>query len=83
MAWKKQIQLRKVKDNIQQTYWYDLTNSGIVKQSQRDANWEWLKPLNEAIETASKRWDVPPHFLLEPIVPDIEVAPSLDLKELK
>mgnify|MGYP001572732850 FL=1 len=82
MAWKGQIKLNKVKDKVEQTYWYDLTNSGIVKRSQKEADWEWLEALNSAVEEESKNWTVSEGFLLEQITHDIQVAQHIDLGEL-
>ena len=82
MAWKKRIELRKVQDSREKTYSYDLLNSGIVKKSQRDANWEWLKDINEAIAEASKNWTVPQTFRLSPVVHNLKRTEELNLGDL-
>lgn len=84
MAYNKQIVLEKIKDNQERTYYYDLTNSGIVRRLQNKVDWGWLVPLNEAIAAREPHWTVPSHFSLAvAVLPyDIERQPDLNLQEL-
>lgn len=78
MAYREQITLRKIKDLYEKTYTYDLDNSGIVKASERDADWTWLKPFNDAVEEESKNWIVPMSYALLPIEHNIEKVPYIE-----
>jgi hypothetical protein len=82
LAYRKAIDLRKVVDQEEITYTYDLTNSGIVKQMQNEINWDWLRPLNKAITAKEKQWVVGPKFTLKKITYDFEKAETLILGEL-
>lgn len=84
MAYNKQIVLEKIKDNQERTYYYDLTNSGIVRRLQNKVDWGWLVPLNEAIAAREPHWTVPNHFSLAvAVLPyDIERHPDLNLQDL-
>lgn len=72
------IKLKKIKDNFEKTYSYDLDNSGIVKASERSADWDWLKQLNDAIEKESKEWTATQTFVLEFIEHSIEKVPYIE-----
>ena len=78
MAWKKEINLKKILDSREKTYCYDLNNSGIVKQSERGANYEWMKPFHAAVEEASKDWTVTEQFHLTEVKHNIEKVPYID-----
>jgi hypothetical protein len=82
LAYRKSIDLRKVVDQEEITYTYDLTNSGIVKRMQNQINWEWLRPLNKAITAKEKQWAVGPKFTLKKITYDFEKTESIILGEL-
>jgi hypothetical protein len=82
LAYRKVIDLRKVVDQEEITYTYDLTNSGIVKQMQNEINWDWLRPLNKAITAKEKQWAVGPKFTLKKITYDFEKTEALILGEL-
>lgn len=84
MAYKREVVLEKIKDNQEKTYYYDLTNSGIVRRLQNKVDWEWLVPLNEAIAAREPYWTVPHHFSLAvAVLPyDIGRAPPLKLQDL-
>lgn len=78
MAYRKQIELKKIKDLYEKTYTYDLDSSGIVKASEREANWGWIKPFNDAVEEASKDWVVPFEYHLLLVEHNIEKVPYID-----
>lgn len=78
MAWKKKIILKKILDSREKTYSYDLSNSGIVKQTEMESNYEWLQPFHDAVEEASKDWTVPQDFGLSEIHHNIERVPYID-----
>jgi len=82
LAYRKAIDLRKVVDQEERTYTYDLTNSGIVKQMQNQINWDWLRLLNKAITAKEKQWVVGPKFTLKKITYDFEKTETLILGEL-
>lgn len=71
MAYRGQISLQKVVDIKEQTYLYDLTNSGIVRQLENKLDWSWVQPLNEAIVKEAENWIVPPEFSLDPVAIEI------------
>ena len=70
--------LKKIKDNLEKTYSYDLDNSGIVKASERSADWGWLKELNDSVEKESKEWTVTQTFALDFIEHSIERVPYIE-----
>jgi len=72
LAYEGSIKLKKIKDNFEKTYSYDLDNSGIVKASERSADWEWVKELNDIVEKESKEWTVTQTFVLEFVEHNIE-----------
>jgi hypothetical protein len=78
MAYKKQIVLKKIKDSRERTYSYDLDHSGIVKASELEGQYDWIKELNDAVEETSKNWTVPMHFVLEEIKHNIEKVPYIE-----
>ena len=78
MAYKEQITLKKIKDLQEKTYTYDLNNSGIVKASERQANYTWIKPFNDAVEEESKNWTVHMNYSLLPIEHNIERVPYIE-----
>lgn len=78
MAWNKEINLKKILDSREKTYSYDLNNSGIVKQSERESNYEWMKPFHDAVEEESKSWTVTEQFHLKEVKHNIEKVPYID-----
>jgi hypothetical protein len=78
MAWKKEINLKKILDSREKTYSYDLNNSGIVKQTEREANYEWMQPFHDAVEKESKSWTVTEDFHLSEVKHNIEKVPYID-----
>ena len=78
MAYKEQITLKKIKDLHEKTYTYDLDSSGIVKASERQANYTWIKPFNDAVEEESKNWTVDMNYSLPTIKHDIERVPYIE-----
>lgn len=78
MAWKKEISLKKILDSREKTYCYDLDNSGIVKESERKSNYEWMQPFHDAVEEESKSWTVEEDFHLSEIKHNIEKVPYID-----
>ena len=78
MAWKGEIDLKKILDSREKTYCYDLSNSGIVKESERTANYEWMKPFHDAVEKESKNWTVTESFALGVVEHNIEKVPYID-----
>ena len=82
MAFKGDIVLRKVLDTREKTYTYDLTNSGIVKKTQWDVDWEWMELLNAAVDEAAQNWTVDDTFVLTPVVSGIDRIPYINLGTL-
>ena len=78
MDWNKEITLKKILDSRERTYSYDLNNSGIVKQTERESNYEWLQPFHDAVDEASKNWTVPQDFSLHEIKHNIEKVPYIE-----
>jgi len=78
MDWNKEITLKKILDSREKTYSYDLNNSGIVKQTERESNYEWLQPFHDAVDEASKNWTVPQDFSLHEIKHNIEKVPYIE-----
>lgn len=78
LAYRGDITLKKIEDIREKTYTYDLDNSGIVKKSEREANWEWLKDLNDSIEKVSKSWTMPESFVLSEVKHSIEKVPYIE-----
>lgn len=78
LAYEGSIKLKKIKDNFEKTYSYDLDNSGIVKASERAADWEWVKKLNDIVEKESKEWTVTQTFVLDFVEHSIEKVPYIE-----
>ena len=77
LSYKGDIVLKKIEDLRERTYTYDLDNSGIVKRSEREATWGWIKDLNDAVEKASVNWTVPMHYSLQKIEHKIGRVPYI------
>jgi len=83
LAFRGQCNLKKVRDATEFTYTYDITNCGVTKKAQQDADWAWMEKLNEAIAEREKHWIVPLDFRLEFIeYPEEKRLPFVDIGEL-
>lgn len=84
LAFRKEITLEKVEDRIARSYFYDLTNSGIVRRLQNKVDWSWMQPLNEAVSEREPYWTVGETFSIPAAkLPEYLIdTPRLDLKDL-
>ena len=82
LAYKGLVELQKINDVEEHSYIYDLQNSGIVKRLTNRLDWDWVKPLNDAILEESWKWSVTPEFRVAPVAIEIEKAPEFNLGKL-
>ncbi len=82
LAYNAKITLKKVIDREELTYFYDLTNSGIVRRMQNAIDWDWMEPLNSAVAEREPYWTVPDTFRIEKVSYDFEKLEPLDLSKL-
>ena len=84
LAFKKEIILEKVEDKIARSYYYDLTNSGIVRRLQNKVDWSWMQPLNNAIAEREPYWTVSEDFSVPAakLSKPLEWVDRIDLQDL-